>query len=146
MTTSQLPLLPAVRASQVPCLTGTMKVGWASLLMLADEGCCPACPPGADLGRAAAMPPFGDKDSSELILSCSVNACPACACSESAVSLDPVKQHRRGGCSALKVLSDSACHTTSRTCMSQALPFKGPNTCDACSTHCIMAQTNPVKA
>ena len=61
-------------------LTGTMKVGWASLLMLADEGCCPGYPPWADLGRAAAMPPLGDKDSSELILSCSVNACPACAC------------------------------------------------------------------
>lgn len=57
-----------------------MKVGWTSLLMLADEGCCPGCPPGADLGTAAAMPPFGDKESSELSLVCSVKACPVCAC------------------------------------------------------------------
>ncbi len=48
--------------------------------MLADEGCCPGCPPGPDLGTAAAMPPFGDKESSELSLVCSVKACPVCAC------------------------------------------------------------------
>lgn len=73
-------LVSAVVSWWLQSPTGTKKVGGTSLLMLADEGCCPGCPPGTDLGRAAAMPPFGDKDSSGLILSWSVDACPACAC------------------------------------------------------------------
>ena len=47
------------------------------MLRLTDEACCPDCPGIPGPGTAAAMPPLGERDSSELK---PLNAYPACAC------------------------------------------------------------------
>ena len=91
------------------------------MLRLTDEACCPDCPGIPGPGTAAAMPPLGERDSSELK---PLNAYPACACIKDRpvalqIERDPCVGCREGP--TLQGRTDESClwsfyHSRSQVC------------------------------
>ena len=108
-----------------------MKVGWASLLRLTDDACCPDCPGIPGPGTAAAMPPFGERDSSELK---PLNAYPACVCIRNGVycSVDGSACMRCRGRPTLQGRADESCL---RRCFLSGVEFTARSTGVVESSH-----------